>query len=183
MQCFFFPLHFYSLTELIVSPSLIQRELMIQHLQICTLCTVMTGNGFFSLTFSWRAWCDQSYPSNWISYETLPTNGREKARKCKKMGFICPLFTRWCLAVYLVLNFFYHQKKKKKSDCIQILGVKRSDTGWLFSIMMSLQSGLQSTIDSLASLAKQRSSIGGYLSSSPHLSSFSLTILHLTRSS
>lgn len=100
----------------IVSPSLIQRELMIQHLQICTLCTVMTGNGFFSLTFSWRAWCDQSYPSNWISYETLPTNGREKARKCKKMGFICPLFTRWCLAVYLVLNFFYHQKKKKKSQ-------------------------------------------------------------------
>lgn len=153
---------------------------MIQHLQICTLCTVMTGNGFFSLTFSWRAWCDQSYPSNWISYETLPTNGREKARKWGLSAHCLPDGVWLCILFSISSTT---KKKKKKSDCIQILGVKRSDTGWLFSIMMSLQSGLQSTIDSLASLAKQRSSIGGYLSSSPHLSSFSLTILHLTRSS
>jgi len=83
-------------------------------------------------------------------------------RESKKMGFVCPLFTRWCLAVCLVLNFFYH-KNKKNQTAYKFFGVKRSDTSWLFFIMTSLQSGTQPTSDSLASIDKQKSNVGGYL--------------------
>lgn len=169
---FCFLLHFYSLIEWIVSPPLIQKELMIQHLQSSTF--VYSGDREWFLWPLAEGLDVTLLPESRMRLFTLIWERKQEN------GVYLPSAYQKIFGCISGFQFLLPPKPKNKSGSMHIFGEKRSDTSCLLFIML-LQSGLPLMTDCLA-IDKQQSSISidGYLYWFP-VSSLAFFISHVVR--